>query len=316
MAERAVVQANKFGACLTIGTQVISLTFESGGPVIHLDGDEKVTAKCLLIATGADYRLLDVEGCERFEGCGVYYAATPNEALMCRGSDVVVVGGGNSAGQAAVFLSSQVRKVYLVVRGDSLYKDMSSYLAQRIEETPNIEVLLNTEVRRMHGENFLTSIELVNNKTGEARTIADPGAVQLHRGRPADRLAAQRRSRGTRRDLSGRGCGLLTVGAFAGRQRATVPAGDQPARRFRGRRRAIRLDQTRRLGGRRGGDGGPVRARIPQVQWILITTDENASYSPTLEQTTPSPVAPCHPAWHRTVVSRYQSRSVARCPSP
>ena len=174
LAERAVVQANKFGACLTIGTQVISLTFESGGPVIHLDGDEKVTTKCLLIATGADYRLLNVEGCERFEGCGVYYAATPNEALMCRGSDVVVVGGGNSAGQAAVFLSSQVRKVYLVVRGDSLYKDMSSYLARRIEETPNIEVLLNTEVRRMHGENFLNTVEIVNKKTGKVQTIPTP----------------------------------------------------------------------------------------------------------------------------------------------
>ena len=174
LAERAVVQANKFGACLPIGTQVISLTFESGGPVIHLDGDEKVTTKCLLIATGADYRLLNVEGCERFEGCGVYYAATPNEALMCRGSDVVVVGGGNSAGQAAVFLSSQVRKVYLVVRGDGLYKDMSSYLARRIEETPNIEVLLNTEVRRMHGENFLNTVEIVNKKTGKVQTIPTP----------------------------------------------------------------------------------------------------------------------------------------------
>ena len=186
LAERAVVQADKFGACLTIGTQVISLTFESGGPVIHLDGDEKVATKCLLIATGADYRLLNVEGCERFEGCGVYYAATPNEALLCRGSDVVVVGGGNSAGQAAVFLSSEVRKVYLVVRGDSLHKDMSSYLARRIEETPNIEVLLNTEVRRMHGENFLNAVEIVNNEDRESSNDPDPGAVQFHWGTPTD----------------------------------------------------------------------------------------------------------------------------------
>ena len=192
LAERAVVQANKFGACLTIGTQVINLTFESGGPVIHLDGGEKVTTRCLLIATGADYRLLNVEECERFEGCGVYYAATPNEALMCRGSDVVVVGGGNSAGQAAVFLSSQARKVYLVVRGDSLYKDMSSYLARRIEETPNIEVLLNTEVRRMHGKNFLNAVEIVNKKTGKVQTISTPalfsfiGAVPRTEWLPAE----------------------------------------------------------------------------------------------------------------------------------
>ena len=150
--------------------------------MLHLDGGETVTAKCLLIATGADYRRLGVEGCERFEGCGVYYAATPIEAQMCRGSEVVVVGGGNSAGQAAVFLAGQARKVYLVIRGDDLYKNMSSYLARRIEETPNIEVLLNTEVRRMHGDGHLGAVEIVNNKTGEVRTITDPGAVQLHRG--------------------------------------------------------------------------------------------------------------------------------------
>ena len=93
---------------------------------------------------------------------------------MCRGSDVVVVGGGNSAGQAAVFLAGQVRKVYLVIRGDDLYKNMSSYLARRIEDTPNIEVLRNTEVRRLNGDGCLTAVELVDNKTGETRTIKTP----------------------------------------------------------------------------------------------------------------------------------------------
>ena len=179
LAERAVMQANKFGACMPVATQAMSLKFDNRYPVIQIDGGEKVTTKCLLIATGADYRLLNVENCDRFEGCGVYYAATPIEAQMCRGSEVVVVGGGNSAGQAAVFLSSQVGKVYLVVRGNSLYKDMSSYLAQRIEDTPNIEVLLHAEVRRMHGENFLTSVELVNNKTGESRTLQTPAVFSF-----------------------------------------------------------------------------------------------------------------------------------------
>ena len=164
---------------MPVATQAMSLKFDNRYPVIQIDGGEEVTTKCLLIATGADYRLLNVENCDRFEGCGVYYAATPIEAQMCRGSEVVVVGGGNSAGQAAVFLSGQVRKVYLVVRGDSLYKDMSSYLAQRIEDTPNIEVLLHTEVRRMHGENFLTSVELVNNKTGESRTLQTPAVFSF-----------------------------------------------------------------------------------------------------------------------------------------
>jgi thioredoxin reductase (NADPH) len=173
-AERAVMQANKFGARLPIASPVTGLAFDNQYLILSLDGGEKVSAKCLVISTGADYCKLGVEGCESFEGRGVYYAATPTEAQMCRGSDVVVVGGGNSAGQAAVFLASQVRKVCLVVRADSLYKNMSSYLASRIEGTPNIEVLLQTEVRRMSGENHLGQVEVVNNKTGEPRIIQTP----------------------------------------------------------------------------------------------------------------------------------------------
>jgi thioredoxin reductase (NADPH) len=180
LAERAVVQANKFGARLPVATQVIALTFDNAYKVLHLDGDEKVTAKCLLIATGADYRLLDVDGCREFEGCGVYYAATANEATICQGAEVVVVGGGNSAGQAAVFLADKAaRKVYLLIRGDDLYKSMSSYLVHRIEQTPNIEVMRNTEVRRMSGAGHLSEVEIVNNKTGELRTIATPAVFSF-----------------------------------------------------------------------------------------------------------------------------------------
>jgi thioredoxin reductase (NADPH) len=171
LAERAVVQASKFGARLPAATLVTSLTFDQTYLRLHLDGGETVMTKCLLIATGADYRRLTAEGCEQFEGCGVYYAATFNEAQMCKGSDVVVVGGGNSAGQAAVFLSAQSRRVYLVIRGNDLGKDMSSYLVRRIEETPNIEVLRNTEVRRMSGDLYLRSVELVDTKTGEVKTL-------------------------------------------------------------------------------------------------------------------------------------------------
>lgn len=174
LAERAVVQAGKFGARLPVPTPVTGLTFENNYAVLHLDGGETVMAKCLLIATGADYRKLVAEGCEQFEGSGVYYAATLTEAPLCRGAEVVVVGGGNSAGQAAVFLSGIARKVYLFIRGDDLYKDMSSYLAQRVEQTPNIEVLLNTEVRQMRGDNHLREVEIINNKTDEVRTLKTP----------------------------------------------------------------------------------------------------------------------------------------------
>jgi thioredoxin reductase (NADPH) len=174
LAGRAVLQANKFGAQLPVATPVTRLTFDNAYAVLHLDGSETVTGKCLLIATGAEYRRLGVEGCEPLEGRGVYYAATPTEAQMCRGSDVVVVGGGNSAGQAAVYLAGQVRKVHVVVRADDLQKDMSSYLAHRIGQTSNVELLLSSEVVRMRGDGQLSEVEIVNKKTEERRTIPAP----------------------------------------------------------------------------------------------------------------------------------------------
>ena len=174
LADRAVLQANKFGALLSVPTPVVGLSFDNAYSVVALEGGETISAKCLLIVTGAQYRKLDVEGCEQFEDSGVYYAATFNEAQTCVGSDVVVVGGGNSAGQASVFLATTTRKVYLVVRGDTLDRDMSAYLAQRIEQTPNIEVLLNTEVRRIVGDSRVGAVEVVNRKSGETRTIHTP----------------------------------------------------------------------------------------------------------------------------------------------
>ena len=171
LADRAVLQADKFGARVSIPTPVINLTFDKAYSVIGLEGGETVVAKCLLIASGAEYRRLGVEGCDRFEGCGVYYAATPNEAQMCRASDVVLVGGGNSAGQAAVYLAQNARQVFLLIRGDDLCKSMSSYLAHRIMNTPNIEILRCTTVGRMLGDGYLSAVEIVNERTGEKRTL-------------------------------------------------------------------------------------------------------------------------------------------------
>ena len=171
LADRAVLQADKFGAQISIPTPATKLTFDKMYSVLELEGGENVVAKCLLIATGAEYRRLEVEHCSRFEGAGVYYAATPNEAQMCRGSDVMLVGGGNSAGQAAVYLSQNARKVFLLIRGDDLCKSMSSYLAHRIMNTPNIEILRCTEVIRMHGDGHLSSVEISNKTTGEKKML-------------------------------------------------------------------------------------------------------------------------------------------------
>jgi thioredoxin reductase (NADPH) len=179
LANRAVLQANKFGAHLSVPAPVTRLGFEKAYPVLRLDGGETVAAKCLLIASGAEYRRLGVEGCERYEGRGVYYAATPNEAQQCRGARVVLVGGGNSAGQAAVFLAAHARAVLLLIRGDDLYKSMSSYLARRIEQTANIELLSNATVRRMLGDGHLTAVEVVNRMTGEGRTVETPAVFSF-----------------------------------------------------------------------------------------------------------------------------------------
>ena len=179
LAGRAILQVNKFGAHLSVPTLVDRLAFENAYTLVHLDGGETVTAKCLLIATGADYRRLGVEGSERFEGTGVYYAATLAEGQLCHGSQVIVVGGGNSAGQAAVFLAGHARQVLLLIRGGDLYKNMSSYLVRRIEQTANIELLCNTTIRAMNGNGHLASVDLVNGKTNDSRTVETPGVFSF-----------------------------------------------------------------------------------------------------------------------------------------
>lgn len=179
LAGRAVLQANKFGAHLSIPTPVVRLEFDKAYPLLRLEGGDTVAAKCLLIASGAEYRRLQVEGCARFEGTGVYYSATRNEAEVCRGAEVVLVGGGNSAGQAAVFLAEHAGKVLLLIRGDDLYKNMSSYLAHRIERTPNIELLRNTTIERMCGDGHLSGVEMVNRQTGGKRKVETPAVFSF-----------------------------------------------------------------------------------------------------------------------------------------
>jgi thioredoxin reductase (NADPH) len=178
LTDRATLQANKFGAHLSIPSPASRLRFENGYAVIETNGDS-ITAKSLLIATGAQYRRLDVEGFEKFEGTGVYYAATPAEALICRGCPVIVLGGGNSAGQAAVFLSQYAHKVIVIIRGDDLNKSMSSYLVHRIEQTHNIELLCNTTIEQMLGDVHLTGIEIVDNASGERKSIETPAVFSF-----------------------------------------------------------------------------------------------------------------------------------------
>jgi thioredoxin reductase (NADPH) len=171
LATRAILQAQKFGAQFSSPSPVARLTFEKDHAVLWLDDGQQVSTRCVLIATGAEYRKLDVPMREQFEGLGIYYAATPTELQLCRGSEVMVVGGGNSAGQAVMFLSEQTPRVFLLLRGGDLRKSMSSYLADRIEGADNVEVLSNAEITRMLGDQRLEAVEIKDTRSGETRTI-------------------------------------------------------------------------------------------------------------------------------------------------
>lgn len=179
LAGRATIQAEKFGAQLSIPSSVVKLEFADGLSILQLENGERVRTKALIIASGAEYRKLDVVNREKFDGAGVYYAATQMEAQMCGGDAVVVVGGGNSAGQACIYLAENARKVYLLIRGDDLGKNMSDYLAQRIYQTKNIELLTNTEISQMFGGTHLEAVELKNNKGGALKKINVAGVFSF-----------------------------------------------------------------------------------------------------------------------------------------
>ena len=179
LTDRATLQATKFGAHISVPTPAIRLTFLNRYSIVEQDGGEPITAKCLVIASGAQYRKLGVEGFERFEGTGVYYAATPAEALLCKGCPVIVVGGGNSAGQAAVYLAENAKEVLMLIRGDDLNRNMSSYLVHRISQTPNIKVFSNTTIRRVEGNGHLDAVEIVDGVTGKTRRVETPAVFSF-----------------------------------------------------------------------------------------------------------------------------------------
>jgi thioredoxin reductase (NADPH) len=155
LASRVLVQADKFGARTAVPQEAVGLRREDGYYRIELSEGSEVLSRGVIVATGARYRRLEVSGLGRFEDASVHYAATQAEALRCEGEEVAVVGGGNSAGQAALFLAGRTPTVYLLIRGDDLGKSMSSYLVNRIMEAENVELLANTEVRELLGEDRL-----------------------------------------------------------------------------------------------------------------------------------------------------------------
>lgn len=172
LAERAVVQADRFGARITVPAEAAGLEQRDGTNVVRLADGGTVAAGTVVVATGARYRRLTAPGVERFEGLGVHYAATLWEARTCRLDPVAVVGGGNSAGQAALFMARESPAVHLLVRGGDLGHSMSRYLIDRIERHPRIHVQLRTEVREVTGEDRVEAVVVEDNHTRERQVLA------------------------------------------------------------------------------------------------------------------------------------------------
>lgn len=166
LAARAYLQAQKFGAHMLID-KATRLICDRKPYVIELENGARISTRTVVIATGAQYRKLPLENLSRFEGAGVYYGATFVEAQLCGGEEVIVIGGGNSAGQAAVFLAQTAKRVYMLVRSAGLAASMSRYLIRRIENSPTITLRPQTEIVALEGDNHLNSAYWRNGKTGQ-----------------------------------------------------------------------------------------------------------------------------------------------------
>jgi thioredoxin reductase (NADPH) len=166
LAARALLQAEKFGARMAMPAEAVGLARDDGHYTVRLADGGVVNGRTLIVATGAQYRKLNVPDLERFEGLGVYYAATLVEAQLCAGDPVLIVGGGNSAGQAAIYMSRHAGSCRLLIRGGDLGKSMSRYLVDEIERREGIEVMTYSEIVELHGETSLETAVVVDNRSG------------------------------------------------------------------------------------------------------------------------------------------------------
>jgi thioredoxin reductase (NADPH) len=267
LASRALVQADKFGACTAVPREAVGLRRGGDGLYrIELSEGGEVAARSVITATGAHYRRLNVPRLERFEGVSVHYAATESEAQRCEGEEVAIVGGGNSAGQAGLFLAERTRRVYLLIRGGDLGKSMSSYLVDRIKHARNVELLAGTEVRELVGEDRLDGVVVGDNRSGSRRTLG-ARALFVFIGAQANtgwlEGAVELDARGfvlTGRELDGHALEEYSRQEYPREPfllETSLPGG------VRSWRRAQRLDQTVRLRGGRGRNGAEVRPSVP-----------------------------------------------------
>ena len=170
LAARAYAQAQKFGAQLMIARDAKRLTCDRKPYALEIDNGPRVPARAIILATGAEYRRLALDNLSQFEGAGVYYGATFIEAQLCNGEEVVVVGGGNSAGQAAVFLAQTAKRVYMLIRSEGLADTMSRYLIRRLEQNPAVVLRTQTEIVALEGNDHLERVSMRDNQNGSLET--------------------------------------------------------------------------------------------------------------------------------------------------
>jgi thioredoxin reductase (NADPH) len=171
LSKRAVDQARRFEVEILTPQEVDEIRVEDPYRVVRLGDGTEISCHALLVTTGVSYRKLDMPGMERLTGAGVYYGAAMTEALSCRDEDVYIVGGANSAGQAAMYFSQHARKVVILCRSNDLRKGMSEYLVKQIEDMPNIEVRANSGVAEAFGEDHLERLTIKNSATGEEEKV-------------------------------------------------------------------------------------------------------------------------------------------------
>jgi thioredoxin reductase (NADPH) len=171
LTRRAVTQAQRFGVEILTPTEAVSVRMQDAYRILKLTDGNEISCHALLIATGVQYRKLEVPGVERLAGAGVYYGAALTEALACKDEDVYVVGGANSAGQASVYLAKFARSVTMLVRNDSLASSMSSYLIDQIKNTPNIKVWARTNVTEVQGDSRLEAVVIQDTGANEVKTV-------------------------------------------------------------------------------------------------------------------------------------------------
>lgn len=181
LARRAITQATRFGTEFLSPQEVVKVDVKDNYKIISLADNNEVKAKCLVITSGVNYKKLEAKGVDSFTGAGVYYGAAMTEASACKDKEVYIVGGGNSAGQAAMYLANFASKVHIVIRRDSLSSSMSQYLINQIDQTKNIELIIHSEIIEAKGDGKLTSLIIEHADSKETKEV-DAGALFLFIG--------------------------------------------------------------------------------------------------------------------------------------